>query len=209
MRGTRKFVLLSAVLASPFVVLAVIFVWIFTTLGGDGPIMRAAPKGAGAGDTGGANALGEILAGRDADRVQAENRAVREGTLARVWELRSGFVIEFRAVGGSDGAPWRREPLRLTLDRDAGGQPLESTTPVERIADGLWRTEFGPGGFPPSARIRIESATGEPLAWGLESDDGRFRPVPAVEPPASPQERSVVRLSEIRPAGGPPPQPRP
>lgn len=58
----RKNVLLTLWLVLPFVVVAVIFAWVFTSFR-SGRDEKYAPIGAGAGDAGGANAIGQWLEG--------------------------------------------------------------------------------------------------------------------------------------------------
>ena len=77
--GPSKNILLTLWLLLPFAVLALIVTVIFTTYGNTK--MNARPVGPGAGDTGGANAIGELLAGNDPDERARRNRDVREGRL--------------------------------------------------------------------------------------------------------------------------------
>lgn len=79
-RGWRKNLALTAWLMLPFVVVGGLVVGIFLAYR-QGPVMDARPVGQGAGDTGGANALGQWLAGRNPDEVQRVRRDLREGRL--------------------------------------------------------------------------------------------------------------------------------
>lgn len=76
--GVRKNLLITLWLALPIAVFAGLIVWIFVSAGKP-KAMHETPIGPGAGDTGGANALGEWLAGRDANDVERANIARREG----------------------------------------------------------------------------------------------------------------------------------
>lgn len=58
----RKNLLLTVWLMLPFVVVGVIFAWVFMTFR-SGRDVKYAPVGAGAGDAGGANAIGQMLEG--------------------------------------------------------------------------------------------------------------------------------------------------
>ncbi|MEM7623224.1 MAG: hypothetical protein AAF235_08465 [Planctomycetota bacterium] len=71
-------VALTLFLLSPLAVVGGIVWWISVSLNVD-RAMEAEDRGAGANDTGGANAIGEWLAGRDPDVVEQRNRAVRTG----------------------------------------------------------------------------------------------------------------------------------
>jgi hypothetical protein len=73
----KQTVILTVWLALPFICLTLIMVWIFVSLDKD-RLMNEPPVGAGAGDTGNANALGQLLAGRDADLVSKAVEARRE-----------------------------------------------------------------------------------------------------------------------------------
>lgn len=60
-------------------IVSLLMVWIFYSLDKDRLMADAVPIGAGAGDTGNANALGQWLAGRDADAVSRALEARRGG----------------------------------------------------------------------------------------------------------------------------------
>jgi len=79
-RGLPKNLGLTALIISPLAAVALLMWWIFASLAA-GPAMNAPAVGAGANDTGGANAFGEELAGNDADAIQRINRALRAGEL--------------------------------------------------------------------------------------------------------------------------------
>jgi len=74
----KQTVILTTWLALPFIILTLLMVWIFISLDKDKLMADAPPVGAGAGDTGNANALGQWLAGRDPDAVANANKAIRE-----------------------------------------------------------------------------------------------------------------------------------
>jgi hypothetical protein len=74
----RKNLLLTFWLALPILVFAGLVWWIFAS-GARPSGMDAEPVGPGAGDTGGANALGEWLAGRSPNDVERANIARRQG----------------------------------------------------------------------------------------------------------------------------------
>lgn len=74
----KQTLILTGWLTLPFLALTLLMVWIFTSLDKDRLMAGAPPVGAGAGDTGNANALGEWLAGRDPDAVSDAIDARRE-----------------------------------------------------------------------------------------------------------------------------------
>ena len=101
-RGLKKNLLLTLWLIAPIAVVTLLCVWIFTSFE-RGPAMNAPGRGVGAEDTGGANALGEWLAGRDPDEVQRIKRDLREGVLIdpRTWP----GGVEFRVTTNEGAAP--------------------------------------------------------------------------------------------------------
>ena len=76
--GVRKVVLLTLWLLMPLAIVALLMWFIFASFQA-GPAMDARAVGQGARDTGGANAIGEMLAGNDPDARQAEQRSLRAG----------------------------------------------------------------------------------------------------------------------------------
>ncbi len=91
-RGSRKNVLLTVWLLLPIVFLGLIVYGIFSAYSG-GQAMDARPVGQGAGDTGGANALGEWLAGHDVAAEERIKRDLREGRLIDPLEWPGGIKL--------------------------------------------------------------------------------------------------------------------
>lgn len=98
----RKNLLLTLWLLAPIVVFAGLTAWIFVSMSGP-RAMDAAPVGPGAGDTGGANALGEWLAGRDPNLVERANIARREGRSVDPFWWPGGTEFFVPALDQSDG----------------------------------------------------------------------------------------------------------
>lgn len=93
---------LTVWLIAPIALVAGLSVWIVVSMRGE-PLMDAPPVGAGAGQTGGANALGEWLAHRSESaqvRIVVEDRS--EG-----WEGDLGPMVAHRANG------WKGDPLTV------------------------------------------------------------------------------------------------
>lgn len=78
--GRTKNILLTIWLCLPILVVGGLVAGIFIAYS-KGPAMDARPVGQGRGDTGGANALGEWLAGNDPNEVERIRRDLREGRL--------------------------------------------------------------------------------------------------------------------------------
>lgn len=102
-RGWRKNLALTVWLLLPFAVVGGLVFGIFIAYR-DGPAMDARPVGQGAGDTGGANALGQWLAGRSPDEVQRIRRDLREGRLIDPVGWPDGVRLFVSPSGTSDGA---------------------------------------------------------------------------------------------------------
>lgn len=151
--GHRVFML--AFIASPLVVLAIL-VYAMTVAMQRGPSMVAEPVGAGAGATGGANALGESVFGSGPSGIPAE-RAER------------GVLLVVRDESGHAGD---ERPLSLVTNRS--GWSVERALPLSRREDGAWEVRLpapepgqteplafkfvlGPGGAPELGE------TGEPV----------------------------------------------
>ncbi|MEM9559862.1 MAG: hypothetical protein AAF995_06105 [Planctomycetota bacterium] len=93
--GVRKVVLLTLWLLMPLAIVALLMWFIFASFQA-GPAMDARAVGQGARDTGGANAIGEMLAGNDPDARQAEQRSLRAGERVdpRTWPAGVRLLIE-------------------------------------------------------------------------------------------------------------------
>ncbi|MEM9373711.1 MAG: hypothetical protein AAGA55_08705 [Planctomycetota bacterium] len=126
----RKNLVLTAWLLFPILVFAGLVVWIFVSASKP-KAMMVDPVGPGAGDTGGANALGEWIAGRDPDQVQRANVARRERRPIDPLDWPGGIEI---AVAGPPDRPvsfgWVDPATGLLRSR------------VLRHRDNAWRAFF-------------------------------------------------------------------
>lgn len=96
----KQNVLLTLWLTAPILVVAFLCYWTFVSLQA-GPKMVAEPVGAGAGQTGGANAIGELL---------SEHRA--RAKVVVIVEDRTGLATEDRPLLiGTSGSEWAGEPM--------------------------------------------------------------------------------------------------
>jgi hypothetical protein len=118
----KKKILLTAWLILPLAAVVLLCVWIAQALQ-RGPIGAPPPRGQGAGQTGGANAIGQLLAGRRADGTS------REDEVWERWEL---------IVQDKSGVATEADPIRVTNSLMAWdpGVPESAMTLGE---DGLWR----------------------------------------------------------------------
>lgn len=90
----KKNIYLTIWLALPITIVSLLMVWIFYSLDKDRLMADSPPVGAGAGDTGNANALGQLLAGRDPDEVAAALEARRNGQLIKPSDWPGGITIK-------------------------------------------------------------------------------------------------------------------
>lgn len=182
-RTTRN-LLLTAWLAAPFAVLGAIL-WLAVVFLGK-PKMIATPRGPGAGDTGGANALGEWLAGRNPEVQAAAQQALREGRLidptrwpgpvevvVPVDTVRAVAALRPPPTADDEDAPAPPEAPALLFFRLDGIEAVFRTLVPERDADGqptafvarLNAGELQPGEpvyVVPSRGVRIERPGGRP-----------------------------------------------
>lgn len=149
-----KRVLLTAWLILPLAVVVLLCVWIARSLQ-HGAISAPPPRGQGAGATGGANAIGEMLAGRRADGSS------REPERMEPWII----VVEDRTGLASKSSPIHVANSLMKWD------PAEPEAVMELGLDGLWRwiVEVPAGGetfefaFTRGSWDNAEGVPGEPL----------------------------------------------
>lgn len=108
----RKNLFLTFWLALPILVFGGLVYWIFAA-GTERTGLRDEPVGPGAGDTGGANALGEWLAGRNPDDVERANIARRQGRDVDPFWWPGGTRVVVPA--SSDAAGGERDGRGVTL----------------------------------------------------------------------------------------------
>ncbi len=90
----KKNVYLTLWLIFPIVIVTSLIGWIFYSLDKDRLMADAVPYGAGAGDTGNANALGQWLAGRDPDEVSIALKARRNGYALSPSDWPGGVMVK-------------------------------------------------------------------------------------------------------------------
>jgi|GEM_PF-2553107 len=179
-RGTKKNLLLTLWLIAPIAVVALLCVWIFTSFE-RGPAMNPPGRGVGAEDTGGANALGEWLAGRNPDEVQRINRDLREGRLVDPTKWHAGVDVRITYPVGADFQLLQYVP---SSRMDPANDPV-----IDRAGEGAVLVHLTRGGFeeqrvyfPALGEATISAERGTPtatLADGTPVEPLAFGPIGA------------------------------
>lgn len=142
--------MLTLWLAAPILVVIGLVAMIFVTLDKDKLMADAKPIGAGAGDTGDANALGQLLFGRDPDEVSLANKAKRERLLIDPRDWPGGIKLRVSSALIADAQGVRVELRRegeeaahvaLEIDADGDGLAMLTHRQVKRAA--LWLVQPG------------------------------------------------------------------
>lgn len=161
----KQNVMLTVWLLLPFVVLVGLMAWIFVSLDKERLMDDAPPVGAGAGDTGNANALGELLRGHDPDAIDRALTARRERRPLdpRAWPGGIRFIIPTSALGDGADHPllvsFSDEPrVLVTTTLNPHDDGTSSATIHERLVGRTFYASPGP--------VRIVDGT-------LVSEDGR------------------------------------
>jgi len=137
-------VALTLFLIAPLVCVGGLVAFIYVSLGRE-PLMRADAVGQGASDTGGANALGEFLAGRDPDEIRRRNEVLRAGEFIRVSDVSAPLTVQVTGVGEA-----REVALVLVEGRDA---PV--TIPLSRAQANTWVATLKSGDLRSTTRLKL------------------------------------------------------
>jgi hypothetical protein len=119
---SRKNIILTLWLIAPLATFAGLYMMIFVTLDKERPMDDAVPYGAGAGDTGNANALGQWLAGRDPDAISLATKAKRERLMIAPTDWPGGIELRIPASALDAGD----EQALLTQIHDERGKYTSS-----------------------------------------------------------------------------------
>lgn len=121
--------MLTLYLASPILVFVGLYVLIFVTLDKEKHMADSPAIGAGAGDTGDANALGQWLAGRDPDAVSLAAKAKRERLMIdpRDWPGGIELHIPKRLIKGDRVSIELRRGDQVESIRGEPGTPVRLT----------------------------------------------------------------------------------
>tara|TARA_R110002072_G_scaffold42064_15_gene118291 strand:+ start:8327 stop:8923 length:597 start_codon:yes stop_codon:yes gene_type:complete len=189
----KKNIALTIWLLLPITIVSLLMVWIFVSLDKDRLMADAVPYGAGAGDTGNANALGEWLAGRDADEVSRAVDARREGRAIDPLDWPGGVLISIPDEYISE------DSLELVIiyneiDRSDPDAPEQVFTPIKYDDQGgyyvaleHWQIKDG--------RLGLIRRDANELAYVIPAN------APPTVPPAELQVSEQMRVSlEVDPA---------
>ncbi|MEM1184063.1 MAG: hypothetical protein AAGI53_03570 [Planctomycetota bacterium] len=174
-RGLPKNLAITLLILSPLAAVSFIIWWIFTSLSA-GPAMDAGARGQGASDTGGANAIGELLAGNDPDEIQRTNRALRSGEPIdpALWPGGITFTII------DPGLPATRRP---SLGFHNGRET--SVSVMQGPNDGVFTLTVDPGEVDPGSLVLV-GINGLSIDPGGPSVDGEGNAIsPAAIDPVS------------------------
>jgi hypothetical protein len=130
---SKKNILLTIWLALPITIVSLLMVWIFYSLDKDRLMDDAVPYGAGAGDTGNANAIGEWLAGNNANAISLAVKARREGLAIdpRDWPGGVELRVPFQDIGKAE-TEW-------SLDLQSDGETESILVKAGPSADGYYQ----------------------------------------------------------------------
>lgn len=165
----KKAVLLTLWLLLPMTVVGGLMAWVFISMDKDKPMMDLPALGAGGGDTGGVNAIGEMLHGNDPDAIQHAKRAQQEQTPMDPRDWPGG--VEIRVPVEAMGEPVNSVVLTLFHD-EHGKRTLK--TPSEQ-ADGAFVFRFDQDSL---AGSRFVVWTSTPMVVsdaGYHTDDSSHR----------------------------------
>lgn len=187
----KKNLLITLWLLAPIAAVGLLAWWIAVSLN-IGPAMRAEPVGPGAGDTGGANALGEFFAGSSLDPGADLPAALPMGAM---------LVVRDRTGRASPDAP-----MYLAC-ADNGWAPDDGAWRLERGADGRWVLDLPAGDVPFEFMLTLGSwATAEVRTDVPEG--GRARGVPrALLHGLGPGQRPTLEVEVTQWGPGTPPEP--
>lgn len=142
--------------------------------------MNEPPVGAGAGDTGNANALGQLLAGRDADLVSRAVEARREQRPIDPRNWPGGIEIRFQSpIDGLTG-----DRCTITILHDERGRYTSSNIP---LVDGSYTTQVQHDRLKGS-RFVLWTTIPETSPNGLMDDQGKLLKVFMLDPVIPPLE---------------------
>ncbi len=142
----NKRVLLTVFLALPFVMIAGLMWYFATTVNADKPVAHAAPVGAGWGATGGANGIGELIAGnrgRAMGAMKPSNGATAgvghdEPKMVQPESLEQGFIL---IVKDKAGLANPNSPIHIAGSFN-NWNPGDPSFRLEAQSDMMWRIQM-------------------------------------------------------------------
>ncbi len=183
----RKNVLLTLWLIAPIAVFAGLYALIFVTQDKEKLMADAKPIGAGAADTGNANAIGQWLAGRDPDAVSLATKAKRERLMISPHDWPGGVELSIPAAA-LQGEP---ERVYLTLIYEEPGRFGTSTMQLDE-AERVYRVTITVEQLGKGRRFVIAGSM--PSSEGSEyvDEDGSVLKVLTMSPILPPSDADVV-----------------
>lgn len=171
----KQSLILTAWLALPFICLTILMVWIFTSLDKDKLMADAPPVGAGAGDTGNANALGQLLAGRDPDEISSANQARRDGTAIDPFNWPGGTLLTFTHTNSTDRDPTSLEARVVLESKGRITILIRTPKPLDAINTdddapqqwGITLDQFGPELTSAKIAVGYRTETSTSADWSL------------------------------------------
>lgn len=170
--------MLTIWLLLPTTIVSLLMVWIFVSLDKDRLMDDAVPIGAGAGDTGNANAIGEWLFGNNPDQISTANRARREHLMIDPRDWPGGVIL--RVPIGAFGQLAPQQPSVSVIDDETGEA---ATVAMSDSDEGLFVATISNDGLKHGARLVLSD--GVPRREGDRFVDARGRGL--VELSLSPQ----------------------
>lgn len=156
----RKNIILTLWFIAPLAVFAGLYALIFITLDKDKLMADAPAIGAGAGDTGNANALGQWLAGRDPDAVSLATKAKRERLLIDPRDWPGGIELMISGellTSGKAQIELRREDQVETVAIESGVPVRLTQSQVDGVA--IWLVQPGAEDIRIFTELRIPAAS--------------------------------------------------
>jgi len=178
----RKLVLTLAIIL-PFLLVGGMVVLVVRSLQRPGGVPMQEERvrvGQGAGNTGGANALGEWLAGRNPDAVQAAKEQQRELGFARPEGWPGGFVLRVRTGRAEVGPVF--VSARLPGAEASGARLFRLGRVASAGEEAVWEVRFEAGRWPAGTRFAV----------GLGEAMGEHRTLPEVPTAGVPEDEPVV-----------------
>ena len=182
----RKNVILTLWLAAPIATFAGLYALIFITLDTDKPMADAAPVGAGAGDTGNANALGQWLAGRDPDAVSLATKAKREHLMIAPSDWPGGVLLRVP----SDVLPDAGNSVYLSVILKEPGR-FRTTGMKLDSQRGVYECKIQHEDLQDSARFVISTSFPSRDGVGFVDEENRALAVLSLSPVLAPREVEV------------------
>lgn len=182
----RKNVLLTLWLIAPIATFAGLYAMIFVTQDKEKLMSDAKPIGAGAGDTGNANALGQWLAGRDPDAVSLATKAKREGLMISPTDWPGGVHLTIPA----SALPEATQSVYLTVIDKVDGRFGTSGMKLDQ-EQGVFETQIEQKILKQGARLVISTSMPSRDRDRFVDDEGRELAVLSMSPVLVPRDVDV------------------